>query len=29
MKLRGESSFSSDTQVLLDELKFKIDNQFT
>ncbi|CAB4125222.1 hypothetical protein UFOVP54_85 [uncultured Caudovirales phage] len=29
MKLRGQSSFSSDTQVLLDELKFKIDNQFT
>jgi len=28
-RLRGESSFSSDTQVLLDELKFKIDNQFT
>jgi len=28
-KLRGESSFSSDTQVLLDEVKFKIDNQFT
>lgn len=25
----GPSSFSSDTQVLLDELKFKIDNQFT
>ena len=29
IRLRGESSFSSDTQVLLDELKFKIDNQFT
>ena len=29
VRLRGESSFSSDTQVLLDELKFKIDNQFT
>ena len=29
IQLRGESSFSSDTQVLLDELKFKIDNQFT
>ena len=28
-RLRGESSFSSDTQVLLDEIKFKIDNQFT
>jgi len=28
-RLRGDSSFSSDTQVLLDELKFKIDNQFT
>jgi hypothetical protein len=28
VKLRGESSFSSDTQVLLDELKFKIDNRF-
>jgi len=25
--LRGDSSFSSDTQVLLDELKFRIDNQ--
>jgi hypothetical protein len=29
IRLRGEPSFSSDTQVLLDELKFKIDNQFT
>lgn len=29
LRLRGDSSFSSDTQVLLDELKFKIDNQFT
>lgn len=29
VRLRGDSSFSSDTQVLLDELKFKIDNQFT
>jgi len=29
IRLRGESSFSSDTQVLLDEVKFKIDNQFT
>jgi len=29
IRLRGESSFSSDTQVLLDELKFEIDNQFT
>ena len=29
IQLRGESSFSSDTQVLLDEIKFKIDNQFT
>jgi hypothetical protein len=29
IRLRGESSFSSDTQVLLDEIKFKIDNQFT
>lgn len=29
IRLRGDSSFSSDTQVLLDELKFKIDNQFT
>ena len=29
IQIRGESSFSSDTQVLLDELKFKIDNQFT
>lgn len=28
VKLRGESSFSSDIQVLLDELKFKIDNRF-
>ena len=28
-RLRGDSSFSSDTQVLLDELKFIIDNQFT
>lgn len=27
VRLRGESSFSSDTQVLLDEIKFKIDNQ--
>ncbi len=25
--LRGQPSFSSDTQVLLDELKFRIDNQ--
>lgn len=25
--IRGDSSFSSDTQVLLDELKFKIENQ--
>lgn len=25
--LRGPSSFSSDTQVLLDEIKFRIDNQ--
>ena len=25
--LRGQSSFSSDTQVLLDEVKFRIDNQ--
>ena len=25
--VRGEASFSSSTQVLLDELKFKIDNQ--
>jgi len=25
--LRGQSSFSSDTQVLLDEIKFRIDNQ--
>lgn len=25
--LRGQSSFSSDTQILLDEIKFKIDNQ--
>ena len=29
IRIRGESSFSSDTQVLLDEIKFKIDNQFT
>jgi len=29
IRLRGDSSFSSDTQVLLDELKFEIDNQFT
>lgn len=29
VRLRGESSFSSSTQVLLDEIKFKIDNQFT
>jgi hypothetical protein len=29
IRLRGESSFSSSTRVLLDELKFKIDNQFT
>ena len=28
MKLRGQSSFSSSTQVLLDEIKFRIDNQF-
>jgi hypothetical protein len=28
-RLRGEPSFSSNTQILLDELKFKIDNQFT
>lgn len=27
--LRGPSSFSSDTQVLLDELKFRIDNQLS
>ena len=25
--LKGQSSFSSDTQVLLDEIKFRIDNQ--
>lgn len=25
--LRGQSSFSSDTQILLDEIKFRIDNQ--
>jgi hypothetical protein len=25
--LRGQPSFSSDTKVLLDELKFRIDNQ--
>jgi hypothetical protein len=29
VRFRGDSSFSSDTQVLLDEIKFKIDNQFT
>ena len=29
VRLRGQSSFSSSTQVLLDEIKFKIDNQFT
>jgi hypothetical protein len=29
IRLRGDSSFSSDTQVLLDEIKFRIDNQFT
>ena len=28
-RLRGDSSFSSSTQVLLDEIKFRIDNQFT
>jgi len=27
IRLRGDSSFSSDTQVLLDEVKFRIDNQ--
>lgn len=27
VRLRGDSSFSSSTQVLLDEIKFKIDNQ--
>ena len=27
IRLKGESSFSSSTQVLLDELKFKIDSQ--
>lgn len=27
--MRGASSFSSDTQVLLDELKFRIDNQLS
>lgn len=27
VKLRGQSSFSSSTQVLLDEIKFQIDNQ--
>ena len=25
--LRGQPSFSSDTQVLLDEIKFRLDNQ--
>jgi hypothetical protein len=29
VRFRGDSSFSSSTQVLLDELKFEIDNQFT
>jgi hypothetical protein len=29
LRLRGDSSFSSSTQVLLDEIKFRIDNQFT
>ena len=29
VRFRGDSSFSSDTQVLLDEIKFRIDNQFT
>ena len=28
VRLRGQSSFSSSTQVLLDEIKFKIDNQY-
>jgi hypothetical protein len=28
VRIVGDSSFSSSTQVLLDELKFKIDNQF-
>lgn len=27
--LQGESSFSADTQVLLDEIKFRIDNQLS
>ena len=27
IRLKGDSSFSSSTQVLLDEIKFKIDNQ--
>ena len=29
VRFKGDSSFSSSTQVLLDELKFEIDNQFT
>jgi hypothetical protein len=29
VRLKGDSSFSSSIQVLLDEIKFKIDNQFT
>lgn len=27
VRLQGQSSFSSDTQILLDEIKFRIDNQ--